>query len=188
MAMGWMTGGLLGITHGVWGAEVRLATRYQFPVTTLTVNTLLLPGTVVASATIPEGPPLGHSERRLWSGFWRPDGRLADFLEVPTDLPGLTLRAVVARALPPPAHMTGSFGGAPWLPLPLSAGGLRIELVKTGVVIPGVMKAGRGALQYRIYDGQPPRGRLLLVETLVLGGPLTVVVTETRVTGNRRHS
>lgn len=186
---GWVSSGLLVMMPAAWGVEVRLTTHYQFPVTALVVNAQLLAGTVVASATIPEGPLLGHSgERHLWSGFWRPDGRLTTFLEVPSDLPGLTLRAVVARTLARPARTKGAFGGAPWLPLPLSSGGLRIELVKTGAVTPGVMTAGRGSVQYRIYDGRPPYGRLVLIETLVLVGPLTVVVGEPHIIGNRRHS
>jgi hypothetical protein len=188
MAMAWVSSGVSMAVPRAWGAEIKLTTRYQFPETSLTVNARLLPETVVASTSIPEGAPLGSSgERPLWSGFWRPDGQLADFLETPTNLPGLMLRIVVARRLSPSARMNGTFD-TPWLPLPLSSGGLRIELVKTGEVTPGVMTMGVGTVQYRIYDGRPPRGRLLLAETVLLGGPLTVVVSDPRTIGDRRHS
>ncbi|HBC7422585.1 TPA: hypothetical protein KEY88_005375, partial [Serratia marcescens] len=69
----------------------------------------------------------------------------------------------------------------------ITQGGLRIELVKTGPIQPGVMTAVGGDMQYRLYTGRAPHLRLSVVERLRYVGQLVIEVSGA-VQGHQRLS
>jgi len=152
-----------------------LTTAWQFMPAVVTVSDALPVGTVVASVVIPEGRGLGWCRGPVQAGLW--DGRQLQswYQAAATNVPGLTVRLVTEPEVSRPAWPGGRRGWSSSVSR-LGRGGLRIELVKNGVVRPGTLTQVNGTVQYRTYIGSPPRARLAVVETLRYVGRLVIVV------------
>ncbi|MGP0906795.1 hypothetical protein [Serratia sp. CY76391] len=152
-----------------------LTTAWQFMPAVVTVNDALPVGTVVASVVIPEGRVLGWCRVPVQAGLW--DGRQLQswYQAAATNVPGLSVRLVTEPAASLPVWSGGRRGWSTSVNR-LGRGGLRIELVKNGVVRPGTLTRVNGTVQYRTYLGSPPRAHLAMVETLRYVGRLVIVV------------
>lgn len=158
---------------------VTLTTPYHFGVGPVRVGGSEPLGTVIASTLIPEGSVITRCDGDVREGLWNLRGLHAHYRMASTNVDGVALR-VVSEKTP---LMADESRGFPWSwnarkPLrSITQGGLRVELVKTGPIRPGVMTTVTGDLQYRLYTGQPPHQRLSVVENLRYVGQLVIEVT-----------
>ncbi|WP_123905317.1 hypothetical protein [Serratia liquefaciens] len=168
---------------------VALTTPYHFGVGPVRVEGSEPLGTVIASTLIPEGSVITRCDGDVREGIWSFRGLHAHYRMASTNVDGVGLR-VVSEKSPP---MEDEARGFPWhwnarKPLrSITQGGLRVELVKTGPIRPGVMTSVVGDLQYRLYTGQPPHQRLSVVESLRYVGQLVIEVSGA-VQGHQRLS
>lgn len=157
---------------------VDIVTPYHFAVPRVQVVMGLPPGTVIASVLIPEGRELARCGGEVNGGIWSTQGGSRHFTVAATNVPGVGMRVV--------SEKSGPYAGPsalpvwPWdaaRPSPrMSQGGLRIELVKTGRIQPGVLTSVEGEVQYRVYSGHGAGARLVMRERLRYVGQLVIDV------------
>lgn len=158
---------------------VEIVTGYHFAGPFVRIATELPLGTVIATAVIPEGSVIARCGGEVQEGIWSAKGLQQRYVMVATNVPGVGVRVVSEkRALmetPAPAPMWR------WNPRPtqhsLTQGGLRIELVKTGNISPGVLMTVKEEVQYRMYAGPAVHRRLVMRERLRYQGQLSIEVT-----------
>ncbi|MBS3894861.1 MULTISPECIES: hypothetical protein [Serratia] len=168
---------------------VTLTTPYHFGAGPVRVGGNEPLGTVIASTIIPEGSVITRCDGDVSEGLWNARGLHARYRMAPTNVAGIGVRVVSEKTSP----ATDDRPGLPWRwnarkPLrSITQGGLRIELVKTGPIQPGVMTAVGGDMQYRLYTGRAPHLRLSVVERLRYVGQLVIEVSGA-VQGHQRLS
>lgn len=170
---------------------VTITTPYHFGAGPVRVDSGLPLGTVIASTLIPEGSVITRCDGDMHEGVWNIKGLHSRYRMAPTNVKGVGLRVV--------SEKSGQMDGGPltltWRwnarkPLrSITQGGLRIELVKTGPIQPGVVTRVAGEVQYRLYTGSPPHQRLAVVERLRYVGQLVIeVIGVGAVQGHQRLS
>lgn len=170
---------------------VTLTTPYHFGVGPIRVEGSVPLGTVIATTLLPEGSVITRCDSESHDGVWSMRGVHSRYQMTPTNIDGVGLRVVSEKSVG-----TGDEGaGGAWYwnarksLRNITQGGLRIELVKTGPIRPGVMTTVVGDVQYRLYTGQPPHQRLSVVESLRYVGQLIIEVTGAgEVQGHQRLS
>ena len=159
---------------------VDLVTPYHFSAPVVRVAMGLPLGTVIATAVIPEGSVIARCGGDVQEGIWGVRGALQRFVTVRTNLPGVGVRVVSEKqaqaGIPEvvPAWRWNSRARQH----PITQGGVRIELIKTGSIQPGVLTSVSGEVQYRMYDRTASTRRLVMRERLRYVGQLRIEVSE----------
>lgn len=158
---------------------VDIVTPYHFATPFVRVAAGLPLGTVIATAVIPEGSVIARCGGDVQEGIWSAKGARQRFVTVSSNVPGVSVRVVSEkRALTetpdvgpvwqwnvrPPQHR-------------ITQGGVRIELVKTGPVKPGMLTSVSEEVQYRMYTNQASHSRLVMRERLRYMGQLIIEVS-----------
>lgn len=170
---------------------VDLVTPYHFSAPVVRVAMGLPLGTVIATAVIPEGSVIARCGGDVQEGIWGARGAHQRFVTVRTNVPGVGIRVVSEKqAL---TDVPGSVPAWRWNSRtrqhPVTQGGVRIELIKTGSIQPGVLTSVSGEVQYRMYDGTASPRRLVMRERLRYVGQLRIEVSEAgKVQGYQRLS
>lgn len=170
---------------------VTITTPYHFSAGPVRVGMGLPLGTVIASTLIPEGSVITRCDGDLRAGVWNVDGLHSRYRMAPTNVDGVGVRVVSEKsdwAGDEAVAVTGRWNARKLLHS-ITQGGLRIELVKTGPIRPGVVTSVAGEVQYRLYTGKPPHQRLAVVENLRYVGQLVIeVIGSGSVQGHQRLS
>lgn len=140
--------------------KLTVDTTWHFHGRSLAVDGALPVGTVIAATVVPPGRVLFTRAPGVSGGLWGVRGPVHSWLAVKTDLAGVLVRIVPEKVF-----------GAPW-----RQGGVRIELVKTGVMRSGVLNALQCTPEYRLWRNRPDGREVLLRELLRMDRPLSVAV------------
>ncbi|EHN8908229.1 hypothetical protein ACEV60_17910 [Enterobacter ludwigii] len=170
---------------------VSITTPYHFASGPVRVDVDLPLGTVIATTLIPEGSVITRCDSVSLDGVWSKQGLHSRYQMASTNMDGVGLRVVSEKL----GRTSDGDGEPAWRwnvrkPLRhITQGGLRIELIKTGPIRPGVLTTVASDVQYRLYTGSPPHQRLAVVESLRYVGQLVIDVIGTgAVQGDQRLS
>lgn len=146
-------------TPAITQRQLTVDTVWHFHGRSLVVDSALPVGTVIAATVVPPGKGLFTLAPGVSGGLW---GQCAvhSWLDVETDLTGVRVRIIQEKIF-----------GAPW-----RQGGVRIELVKTGIMRSGVLKTLQCMPEYRLWRNRPGGRDVLLRERFRMDRPLSVAV------------
>lgn len=198
---GWLVGGLAvivilfsvpGYTLCLSGDRtVRITTPYHFGSKPVQVGGGLPLGTVIATTFISAGSVITRCDKDIHDGVWSIEGFDPRYRMAPTNVDGVGLRVVSEKANrvdDKATELSWRWNASPPL-RSITQGGLRIELVKTGPIHPGVVTRVAGEVQYRLYTGDSAHQRLVVVENLLYVGQLVIeVIGAGAVQGHQRLS
>lgn len=156
---------------------VRITTPYHFGSRPVRVGSGVPMGTVIASTLIPAGSVITRCDNDIHDGVWSTDGFDPRYRLAPTNVDGVGVRVVSEKPDAAGDQVVGPVWG--WNASPplrsITQGGVRIELVKTGPIHPGVLTQVSD-VQYRLYTGRAAQQRLVVIENLHYVGQLTIEV------------
>lgn len=175
-------GGLAGLAPGYalclnGEPAMRVTTTYHFGSKPVRVGKRLPVGTVIATTLIPAARLVMQCDSEIQGGVWSIEGLAPRYRMAPTDVEGVGVRVVSEKNDEADASEGGSAWG--WNTYPplrrMTRSGLRIELVKTGPIHPGVL-THVADMQYRVYAGHAAHPRLAVIEHLHYAGQLTIEI------------